>query len=99
MSASRKRRHQRSPGQRPEALLEADCARRRPLRLPQGAEARADFFAEEFRLLPGREVPAPVGLVEVDQVVVGPLRPALGRLVNLAWKDRDGSRDGDVDGP
>ena len=75
------------------------CPSPHTLQLAQGSEARADFFAEELRLLPGREVAAPVGLVEVDQVVVGLLRPATRRLVNLTWKDRYGSRDGDVDGP
>src|ERR1700683_2215452 len=45
--------------------------------LPQRPERRADLFRGQSRLLPGREVPASSDLVEVDQVRVRALRPAL----------------------
>jgi hypothetical protein len=42
-------------------------------------------------------VSALVGLVEVDDLVIGALRPTAGNLIVLARKDGDGCRDGDVD--
>jgi len=46
--------------QHPAAVARGDLAER--------PEARADFFREQLRLLPGREVAAPAGLVKVDDV-------------------------------
>ena len=37
-------------------------------RFAQWSEPRANLFRKELRLFPGREVPAPVQLVEVDKV-------------------------------
>jgi hypothetical protein len=65
-------------------------------RFAQWLEGRANLLCKELRLFPRREVPAFVGLVEVDQLVIGPLRPAPRRLKTLAWEDGDGRRDGDV---
>ncbi len=51
----------------------------------------------EFRLLPSGEVPAPVELVEIDEIVrVGALGPAPRGLIKLVGKDADGEWDGDV---
>src|SRR5215213_4627101 len=60
----------------------------------QRAEARADLVAEELRLLPGREVPALVELVVVDEIGIGLLRPAPRDLIELVRKDAHGYRDG-----
>ena len=49
-----------------------------------------------MRLFPRREVTAFVGLMEVDQLVIGPLRPAPRGLKTLAGEDGHGRRDGDV---
>src|SRR4029453_5955550 len=46
-------------------------------RLAERSERRADLFREELRLFPGREVAAFVHSVIVDELVVGPPRPAL----------------------
>jgi hypothetical protein len=48
--------------------------RRRPdnSRLAQGPERGAELAREQLRLLPGGEVVAPVKLVEVDELGVGP---------------------------
>ena len=46
--------------------------------LPQRLERRAQFGREQLRVLPHREVAAPVGLVEVDQVAEGAPGPASG---------------------
>ena len=50
------------------------------------------------RLFPGGEMAACVGLVEVDQVVVGLLGPAARRLDVLLGKHRDGGGEGYVGG-
>src|SRR5271170_501888 len=63
----------------------------------QRPQARADLFGEDLRLFPGREVAAPVGLVVVDEVVIGPLGPAPRGLVALAGKGADGRRDRHID--
>src|SRR5215475_13850320 len=64
----------------------------------QCAERCAQFFGKQLRLFPGGEVAAPVGFVEVDQVVVGLLGPAARRLDVLLREHRDGRREGDVGG-
>src|SRR5689334_5241925 len=52
-------------------------------RLPQRAERRAKLRGEQLGLLPRREVAAFVEPVVVDQLGVGPLRPAPRRRVAL----------------
>src|SRR6185369_9856971 len=64
----------------------------------EGLERRAQFCAEQLRLLPRGEVAALVDPVEVDELVVRPLGPAPRRLEALAGEDGDGSRDRDVGG-
>jgi hypothetical protein len=64
----------------------------------QWPEARPDLCREHLWLLPRCEVPTFAGLVVVDEVVVGPLRPALGGLVVLAGEGAHGRRDGNVGG-
>ena len=49
-------------------------------------------------MFPGRIMPAFLGLVEVDELVIGAFRPTPRRLIVLARKDAHGSRDGDVGG-
>src|SRR5579862_7988156 len=67
-------------------------------RLAQRAERGSDLGAENSGLLPCREVATLVGLVEIDEFVIGSLRPTARRLIALSRKDRHGSRDGDVGG-
>src|SRR5580658_9353570 len=55
-------------------------------RLTQRAERGSDLGAENRRLLPCREVAALVGLVEIDELVIGLLRPAARRLIAFARK-------------
>src|SRR5439155_14321731 len=54
------------------------------LQLAQRSERRAELGREEFRLFPRREVTALVDLVEIDQLVIATLIPALWRTVDLA---------------
>ena len=51
---------------------------------------------KKLRLLPGREVPAFVELVVVDQFGIRPLRPAPRGCIDLVRKDAHGNRDGDA---
>src|SRR5215212_2180880 len=62
----------------------------------QRPERRPELLAEDLRLLPGGKVAALVDFVEVDEVGVGLLCPAAGRLILLAGKDRHGDRNGDA---
>src|SRR5271170_5728480 len=64
----------------------------------QRPQARADLFGEDLRLFPGREVAALVGLVVIDEVVIGPLGPDPRGLITLAGKGAHGRRDGNTDG-
>ena len=66
------------------------------LLLAERSERRADLLREELRLLPRREVPALVDLVEVDQVAIGPPGPRLRGSIDLVRKDRDGHRERDL---
>jgi hypothetical protein len=54
--------------------------------LTQGPEGRPQLLREQLGLFPGGEVPAPVGLVEVDEVGVDPLGQPRG-----AWKISPGN--------
>src|SRR5262249_9662573 len=63
---------------------------------PERLEGRAELGSEELRLLPGREMSAPVDLVAVYQVAIGALGPALRRPVDVPGKDRDGDRQRDL---
>ena len=76
------------------------CTRaRRSLQVDLRSDLKpARTSAEKFRLLPGREVPAFVDLVVVDELVIRPLCPTPRRLIVLAGKDAHGSRNGDVGG-
>ena len=51
---------------------------------------------EQFRLFPCREMTALVGLVEVDEVVVGVLHPVARRLEELVREHAVGDRELDV---
>src|SRR5439155_12280259 len=62
----------------------------------QGAKRSAQFLGEELGLLPGGEVVALVDLVEVDEVGVGLLGPATGRLIELVREHADSGWDLDV---
>src|SRR5512134_212125 len=53
---------------------------------PQRPERRADLGREELRLFPRREVTALVDLVEVDEIAISALGPALGCAIDLAGK-------------
>src|SRR4029079_6334039 len=65
-------------------------------RLPQRLERRPKIGHEDLRLLPGRKVAAFVGLVVVDELRIGLLRPAPRSLIELLRKGAHGRRDGDV---
>src|SRR5215213_3083911 len=75
---------------------EGMCTWANTVHLAKRPEARADLFREQLRLLPGRKVPAPVDLVEVDEIGIGLLRPTLRHLIELVRKDTHGYRDGDA---
>src|SRR3954451_25252423 len=64
--------------------------------LAERAEPVAQLRGVELGLLPGREVPAAVELVVVDEPGVRLLRPAPGRPVELVGEDANGGRHGDV---
>src|SRR5580704_9174525 len=64
----------------------------------QWPEARANLLGKEFRLFPGRIVPALVSPVVVDELVICALGPTPRGLVVLARKNAHRSRDGDVGG-
>src|SRR4051812_35843844 len=62
----------------------------------QRSETRAQLLGEERRLFPGREVPAFVELVVVNEFGIRALCPTLGCRTDLVWKDAHGDRDGDA---
>jgi len=64
----------------------------------QRSERGTELAGEERRLLPRREMAALVELVEIDELVIRPLRPTSLRLIILAGKDAYGGWDGDVGG-
>src|SRR5919204_4458376 len=63
-----------------------------PGQLAQGAERGPHLRREQLGLFPGGKVPAPVGLVEVDEVGVDLLHPAARCLNDLAWEDGESNR-------
>src|SRR3954462_13008325 len=72
------------------------ASRFRDLGLAQRSESRANFVAEQFRLLPCREVPAHGQPVVVDEVGIGLLCPTPRHLIQLAREDAHRYRDGDA---
>ena len=67
------------------------CAGVRTRYLAERPEARADLFGKQLRLLPGGEVAAPAGLVEVDEVGIDLRGPAARSLEDLAGEDGEGN--------
>src|SRR5687768_18342058 len=59
----------------------------------RSSERRADVFGEQLRLLPGREVPAPVVLVVRDEVGIRLFGPAPRDPVDLVREGADTDRD------
>src|SRR6185312_5905445 len=64
-------------------------------RLAQRPERVANLPAEDLGLLPRGEVSAGLGLMEVNQIVIGLLGPAPRRHKALAWERGHGGRDRD----
>src|SRR5579875_3058840 len=64
--------------------------------LADRSERRAELGREQPWLLPGGEMVAPVQLVEVDEVGVGPLGPAARDLVDLVREGAHRGRDRDA---
>src|SRR6266404_1533812 len=62
----------------------------------QRSEAHANLFCKEFRLFPGRKVPAFRKLVVMDQFGKSLLRPAPRSWIEFVRKYADGNRDGDA---
>src|ERR1700722_6775743 len=62
----------------------------------QGTKRRPEFFGEQFRLLPGGEVPALVELVEVDELGERSFGPTPWGLIDLVREGAHGDRDGDA---
>src|SRR5687767_12847471 len=67
-----------------------DAARR--MGSPKRPEGRPQLFHQIFRLLEGGEMAAPGQAVVVDQLWIGPFRPAARRLVYLLRKGADSDR-------
>src|SRR5215211_8944190 len=72
------------------------CAQANTVHLAKRPERRANLFGEELRLLPGGEVAAPVGLVEVGEAGVGLLDPAAWGSPDLAGERREADRNRDL---
>src|SRR5260370_24042036 len=64
--------------------------------LPQRSEPRAQLWHEEPRLFPGREVPALVEFVVVDELGVRALRPAPRSGTEIIREDAHRDGDGDA---
>src|SRR5215468_8749498 len=64
--------------------------------LAQGLERRPDLVGEHLGLLPGREVPALLGLVEVAEGGIAQLDPAARGPEDLVREGREADRDRDV---
>src|SRR5262249_21625203 len=95
-AASRARPPDEEPGAG--ALGPQTGGRQRVRSSAKRAEGGPDLFREELRLLPRGEVAAPVGFVEIDQVWVDLLRPAAGRLEDLAGEDGECNRERELRG-
>src|SRR5262245_4157177 len=78
--------------------LMSSCSFMVSSQLAQRLEGGAELAGEQLRLLPCCEVTAPVDDVEVDQLVIGALGPALRRAIDLAGEHRDRGRQRNVDG-
>ena len=65
--------------------------------LSERSKRGTDLFREKLRLFPRREVAAFVHSVIVDGFVVGPLRPALRRSVDLSRENSHHSGNRDID--
>src|SRR6266446_9791597 len=68
------------------------------LLLAQRPETRANLLREDFRLFPGRKVPAFLNLVVVDQFGKCPLCPTPRGRIEFVRKDAHGNGDGDTFG-
>jgi hypothetical protein len=55
-------------------------------RFAERSERGSEFGTDEFRLFPCREVTALIDLIEINEVAIGTLGPALWRTVDLARK-------------
>src|SRR5262249_39977430 len=64
--------------------------------LAERPEARADLCGKQLRLLPGGEVTASVGLVEVNEVGVDLFHPIARGLEDLAGEQRERDRERDL---
>src|SRR5215218_63150 len=62
------------------------------LQLAQRSKGGTDLFGEELWLLPRGKVPAPLGLVEVDEVGIPQLHPAPRRPEDLAGERGEANR-------
>src|SRR5678815_3107444 len=69
---------------------------RRSVSWPHRLEAGTQLLAKELGLFPGREVPALVDLVVMNELGKRLLGPALRARVELVGEDADGRRDGDA---
>ena len=67
--------------------------------LPKRYERGTELGRKEFGLLPRREVPALVDLMEVDEVAIGAPGPCLGGAIDVLREYRDGDRERDLAGP
>src|SRR5262245_9653273 len=61
--------------------------------VPQRREGGPQLARKDLGLLPRREVPAPLGFVVVDEVVVRVLHPVARRLKELVREHRVGDRE------
>src|SRR5262249_12395630 len=66
------------------------------LPLAQGLERRPNLLGEYLGLLPGGEVPALLGLVEVAEGRIGQLDPAARGPEDLVREGREADRDPDL---
>src|SRR5712672_3549466 len=62
----------------------------------KGPERGSELGAEQFRLFPRGEVPAPVEFVVIDKFGIRPLCPTTRSRVELVRKDAHGNRDGNA---
>ncbi len=69
----------------------AEANHRAPV-LAQGTERRARLAGKKFRLFPGCEMATLINFVEIDQMWIGTLGPALRCTVDLTGKNRHSHR-------